>query len=75
MSWEQIEVTWQQLAASFQDKFKIEGKSGTKEALSGLLQAKYSYSKEEAENHLEEWRSSLPGEEPIATSTSGAPTY
>lgn len=65
MNWDRIEGNWKQFAGKAKEKWgKLTDNdltviAGKKEHLAGLLQEKYGYAKETAENELEEFSKSL----------------
>lgn len=65
MNWDQIEGNWKQWTGKMKEKWglltedELTTAAGRREQLAGLLQARYGYAKEQAEEALEEFRSEL----------------
>lgn len=82
MDWEQIENQWPAVRGRFRESFEqltdaeIDPLTGKKAELLKVLEGAYGYSAEEAELHLDKWRSATADAvEHTPTSTSGASTY
>ena len=64
MNWDQVEGRWKELKGSFRKKWgeftddDIERMRGKREELSGQLQKRYGYTREEANKYLDEWLAS-----------------
>ena len=65
MNWDQVEGNWKQVKGRFRQKWgkltgsDVERAAGARDRLVGLLQERYALVKEEAQNQLDEFVSSL----------------
>ena len=65
MNWDQIEGNWKQWKGKAREKWgqltddELEAAAGKREQLSGKLQKRYGYTKEQAERELDEWQRGL----------------
>ena len=76
MNWDQIEGKWKQLKGSLKEQWgkmtdddfdQVEGK---RDRFVGKLQERYGYTKEKAEQELDEWMRT--GSQPTARTSSGS---
>ncbi len=65
MNWDQIEGNWKQFAGKAKEKWgkltddELAKTAGKQEQLSGILQKKYGYAKDQAEKELKEFSHTL----------------